>query len=148
MGGNRVRRNDFGGLLGSIGKRPLPLESNGIHYPKMKPRKRNKIEIIHKKYSRILGEDTWQAYETCLSAVAGLLLEDKIPLGIVLIGPSGGTKTTVLNMFRDLPDDMTYYTDEFTPASFLECDISLHAGQPILIILPCRIERLRFVRPV
>ena len=119
MGGNRVRRNDIGGLLGSIGKIPLPLESNGIHYPKMKPRKSENIELIHNKYSGILGEDTWQAYETCLSAVAGLLLEDKIPLGIVLIGPSGGTKTTVLNMFRDLPDDMTYYTDEFTPASFL-----------------------------
>ncbi|SVE27143.1 uncharacterized protein METZ01_LOCUS479997, partial [marine metagenome] len=32
---------------------------------------------------------------------------------------SGSGKTEILNMFKDLPNDMTYYTDSFTPASFL-----------------------------
>ena len=40
-------------------------------------------------------------------------------MGIILIGQSGSGKTEILNMFKDLPNDMTYYTDSFTPASFL-----------------------------
>ena len=78
------------------------------------------ITSIKSNWCKVMSDDTWVIYEACLSAVASLTLKDNSnPLGLIIIGKSGNSKTTILNMFKDLPDEMTYYTDKFTPASFL-----------------------------
>ena len=63
------------------------------------------IALLKNKWCEEISEDTWATYEACLSAVATLTLEENNnPLGLILIGPSSGSKTTILNMFRDLPN--------------------------------------------
>jgi len=86
------------------------------------------IKNIKENFLALFDEDTWSVYEICLSAVATLTLADvRDCLGIIIIGQSGNTKTTVLNLFRDITfnnssgvlSKLTYWTDEFSPASFL-----------------------------
>ena len=79
--------------------------------------------MIHKlkeRWDEVIGADKWLYMEACLSAVCTLFLKDnKNPLGLIIIGPSAGSKSTILNMFKYLPNNLTHHTDKFTPASFL-----------------------------
>lgn len=65
------------------------------------------------------GERVWLIADVCLSVVATLLLEDiSNPTGLNLIDSPSTDKTTILSWFYDV-DDITYKTDNFTPASFV-----------------------------
>ncbi len=78
------------------------------------------ISALKEKWENVIGANKWDYFEACLSAVCTLFLKDnKNPLGIVIIGPSAGSKSTILNMFKYLPNGLTHHTDKFTPASFL-----------------------------
>ena len=78
------------------------------------------ISVLKEKWEEVIGADKWGYFEACLSAICTLFLKDnKNPLGIVIIGPSAGSKSTILNMFKYLPNGLTHHTDKFTPASFL-----------------------------
>jgi hypothetical protein len=57
--------------------------------------------------------------EVCLSVVAQLLLNDvSNPFAIALVDVPSSSKTITLNFF-DGPTELTYTTDNFTPASFV-----------------------------
>ena len=78
------------------------------------------ISVLKEKWENVIGADKWDYFEACLSAVCTLFLKDnKNPLGLVIIGHSAGSKSTILNMFKNLPNGLTHHTDKFTPASFL-----------------------------
>lgn len=67
----------------------------------------------------------WQTIELCLSIILQLRIADiNNPFALVLIGRPASSKTTVLSLFKDMPD-LCYYTDSFSPASF----VSHHASQ-------------------
>ena len=75
---------------------------------------------LKERWNEVIGADKWLYMEACLSAVCTLFLKDnKNPLGLIIIGPSAGSKSTILNMFKYLPNNLTHHTDRFTPASFL-----------------------------
>ena len=75
---------------------------------------------LKERWNEVIGADKWLYMEACLSAVCTLFLKDnKNPLGLIIIGPSAGSKSTILNMFKYLPNNLTHHTDKFTPASFL-----------------------------
>ena len=79
-----------------------------------------KLNNIKNKWKETYGINTWSYFEACMSAVCTLFLKNnKNPLGLIIIGASSGSKTSILNMFKHLPNDLTHYTDKFTPASFL-----------------------------
>ena len=78
------------------------------------------ISALKEKWEEVIGADKWGYFEACLSAICTLFLKDnKNPLGLVIIGHSAGSKSTILNMFKNLPNGLTHHTDKFTPASFL-----------------------------
>ena len=78
------------------------------------------IYKLKERWNEVIGADKWLYMEACLSAVCTLFLKDnKNPLGLIIIGPSAGSKSTILNMFKYLPNNLTHHTDRFTPASFL-----------------------------
>ena len=78
------------------------------------------ISVLKEKWENVIGADKWDYFEACLSAICTLFLKDnKNPLGLVIIGHSAGSKSTILNMFKNLPNGLTHHTDKFTPASFL-----------------------------
>ena len=78
------------------------------------------ITTLKERWNEVIGEDKWIFFEACLSAICTLFLKDnKNPLGLVIIGHSAGSKSTILNMFKNLPNGLTHHTDKFTPASFL-----------------------------
>jgi len=78
------------------------------------------ISALKEKWEEVIGADKWNYFEACLSAICTLFLKDnKNPLGLVIIGHSAGSKSTILNMFKNLPNGLTHHTDKFTPASFL-----------------------------
>ncbi len=78
------------------------------------------ISALKEKWEEVIGADKWDYFEACLSAICTLFLKDnKNPLGLVIIGHSAGSKSTILNMFKNLPNGLTHHTDKFTPASFL-----------------------------
>ena len=78
------------------------------------------ITALKEKWEEVIGADKWGYFEACLSAICTLFLKDnKNPLGLVIIGHSAGSKSTILNMFKNLPNGLTHHTDKFTPASFL-----------------------------
>ena len=78
------------------------------------------ISVLKEKWEEVIGADKWGYFEACLSAICTLFLKDnKNPLGLVIIGHSAGSKSTILNMFKNLPNGLTHHTDKFTPASFL-----------------------------
>ena len=75
---------------------------------------------LKERWNEVIGADKWLYMEACLSAVCTLFLKNnKNPLGLIIIGPSAGSKSTILNMFKYLPNNLTHHTDRFTPASFL-----------------------------
>ncbi|NHN65496.1 hypothetical protein G9463_19665 [Haloarcula sp. JP-Z28] len=65
----------------------------------------------------------WRATEAALSTHAALHLAgvQKCP-GLILEGPSGASKTTVLRFFKGF--DQTYRSDDLTPAAFVSHDAS------------------------
>ena len=78
------------------------------------------VYALKEKWEEVIGADKWDYFEACLSAICTLFLKDnKNPLGLVIIGHSAGSKSTILNMFKNLPNGLTHHTDKFTPASFL-----------------------------
>ncbi len=78
------------------------------------------VYALKEKWEEVIGADKWGYFEACLSAICTLFLKDnKNPLGLVIIGHSAGSKSTILNMFKNLPNGLTHHTDKFTPASFL-----------------------------
>jgi len=78
------------------------------------------VYALKEKWEEVIGADKWNYFEACLSAICTLFLKDnKNPLGLVIIGHSAGSKSTILNMFKNLPNGLTHHTDKFTPASFL-----------------------------
>ena len=78
------------------------------------------VNKLKERWNEVIGPDKWLYMEACLSAVCTLFLKDnKNPLGLIIIGPSAGSKSTILNMFKYLPNNLTHHTDRFTPASFL-----------------------------
>ena len=78
------------------------------------------VYALKEKWENVIGADKWDYFEACLSAVCTLFLKDnKNPLGLIIIGHSAGSKSTILNMFKNLPNGLTHHTDKFTPASFL-----------------------------
>ena len=106
------------------------------------------IALLKNKWCEEISEDTWATYEACLSAVATLTLEENNnPLGLILIGPSSGSKTTILNMFRDLPNNMTHYTDKFTPASFLTQAMNVRRDQVANVDLIRKLPNKVFLVP-
>lgn len=63
----------------------------------------------------------WRETEACLATAATLLLEDNCnPTVLNLAGPASSSKTTVLSFFRGVPE-IIYFTDKFTPKSFVSC---------------------------
>jgi len=78
------------------------------------------VNKLKERWNEVIGADKWLYMEACLSAVCTLFLKNnKNPLGLIIIGPSAGSKSTILNMFKYLPNNLTHHTDRFTPASFL-----------------------------
>lgn len=65
----------------------------------------------------------WRATEAALSTHAALHLAgvQKCP-GLILEGPSGASKTTVLRFFKEF--EHTYRSDDLTPAAFVSHDAS------------------------
>ena len=103
-----------------------------------------KISTIKDKWVEVMGQGTWRYYEAIISTVCTLFLKDnENPIGLIIIGASSGSKTTILNMFRKLPKAMTHVSDKFTPASFLTqaCNIKKEELENIDLIrkLPNRV---------
>ena len=103
-----------------------------------------KISTIKNKWVEVMGQGTWRYYEAIISTVCTLFLKDnENPIGLIIIGASSGSKTTILNMFRKLPKAMTHVSDKFTPASFLTqaCNIKKEELENIDLIrkLPNRV---------
>lgn len=67
----------------------------------------------------------WQPLEGCLSTILTLLLADNHdPVSLLLVGPSGGSKTATLNLITHPDMDIAlghiiYRSDKFTPKSFV-----------------------------
>lgn len=60
----------------------------------------------------------WPVVEACSAAIATLCIDDiKDPASIVLQGPASSSKGTALDFFRG--HNSTYWSDKFTPASFV-----------------------------
>lgn len=60
----------------------------------------------------------WFCVEASLSAISTLLINDiKDPASLILVGSPSSDKGTALNAFKDHP--LTYWSDKFTPASFV-----------------------------
>jgi len=91
---------------------------------------RQNHEQLEKTWKEHFYPHLWPVFETCLSAACTLFIKDnRNPIGIVLIGGSGSGKTTVVNMFRKLPDNIMFYTDDFTPASFLTQAMNVNSNE-------------------
>jgi AAA lid domain len=62
--------------------------------------------------------ELWPAVDVGLSVCASLLLADNVnPVAVVYVGMPSSGKTTVVSMFAG--HDLTYASDNFTPASFV-----------------------------
>lgn len=63
----------------------------------------------------------WREVEACLATLATLFLEDiENPTVLNLVGPPSSLKTTILGFFRKTKE-LVYFTDKFTPKSFVSC---------------------------
>jgi len=70
----------------------------------------------------------WPLVDAGLSTCATLLLQDNAnPAAIIYVGPSSGSKTTVVELFAD--HDLTYVSDTFTPAAFVSQASNVSAEQ-------------------
>lgn len=79
----------------------------------------NTAELIQ----AVFDEKTMHATEACLAAHATLLLDGASCFGLMLVGPSGTGKTTVLRLFEHL--DEVYRTDQVTQAAFVSHNAAL-----------------------
>ena len=62
----------------------------------------------------------WFYVEGCLSVMATLNIQDiKAPASLILKGPPSSQKTTILRLIGNHP--RTYWTNSFTPVSFVTC---------------------------
>lgn len=81
----------------------------------------------------------WVVVEACLSAIATLSFEDiKDPASLILQGPPSSSKGTVLDFFRD--HNLIYWSDKFTPASFVSQAANKSEGELQRIDLLPRIK--------
>src|SRR3990167_1957892 len=63
----------------------------------------------------------WRETEACLATVATLFIEDVTnPMALNLVGSPSSTKTTILGFFKNTKE-LVYFTDKFTPKSFVSC---------------------------
>src|SRR5215510_8207615 len=70
----------------------------------------------------------WPLVDAGLSTCATLLLQDNAnPAALIYVGPSSGSKTTVVELFAD--HDLTYVSDTFTPAAFVSQASNVSAEQ-------------------
>jgi len=81
------------------------------------------IEDVEEVVRSEFGDRTWNATETALAAHATNLLANAQCTGMVFTGVSGAGKSTVLDFFTGL-DDQIYRSDDMTPASFVSHDAS------------------------
>jgi hypothetical protein len=88
----------------------------------------------------------WPLVEAGLSTCATLLLKDNSnPSALILVGPSSGSKTTVVELFAD--HDLTYVSDTFTPAAFVSQASNVSAHQLASIDLLPRIRHRVLITP-
>jgi len=81
------------------------------------------IEDVEEVVRSEFGARTWNATETALAAHATSLLANAQCTGLVFTGESGAGKSTVLDFFTGL-EDQIYRSDGVTPASFVSHDAS------------------------
>jgi len=81
---------------------------------------RDSYNNLSKDWDNIMGSDTWPIYDACLSAICSLYLKDmRQPICLIIKGKSSSGKTTILNMFKSLPDNLSEYIDEVSAAGFV-----------------------------
>lgn len=84
----------------------------------------------------------------CLSVAATLLLEDQPnPVALNLEGSPSSAKTTVLDFFGDVGDDLVYRSDKFTPKSFVSHSTAVKREKLKEIDLLPRIRHRLFLVP-
>src|SRR5277367_1387877 len=77
----------------------------------------NNFETVKNTVQRLFSE-YWKQTEACLATVATLLLEKNAnPTSLILIGPPGYGKTTILDFFTN--KEIIYRCDSFTSKSFV-----------------------------
>jgi hypothetical protein len=70
----------------------------------------------------------WGPMEFALSVKTILNMEGcTLPFGGILLGPSGGQKTVVIESFREC--DNTFYTDSFSPKSLVSHNSAIKKGE-------------------
>jgi hypothetical protein len=92
-----------------------------------------------------LMPDCVEPLTVCLSLVGASMLEDVDHcIGVILVGQSGGRKTTTLRMLGD--KDPFYWLNNFTPASFVSHDATKTEAQLQKIdLLPRIIQRIMVI---
>jgi hypothetical protein len=97
------------------------------------------LEDVQSVVLKDFDKRVWRATEAALSTHAALHLAgvQKCP-GLILEGPSGASKTTVLRFFKDF--DQTYRSDDLTPAAFVSHDASRYDDELEEIDLLPRIQ--------
>lgn len=105
------------------------------------------LEELRNLITANLGEGFYRATVACMStAVALLLADNQNPPSLNLVGPPSSAKTTVLGFFYNIPD-ITYKSDNFTPAAFVSHASNIKAKELEEVDLLPRIRHKVMVVP-